>query len=144
MRLRTSVERIDRDGDGWVVRTSAGDLAAPHVVVATGYLHAGHIPEWPGRDRFGGTLLHAAAYRNPAPYEGRDVLVVGPGCTGMEIAYDLAEGGASARPARRADAAEPPPPLAGRAALREGPGQGAAASAATRSSTRCASRSSAT
>ena len=95
VRLRTSVDRIDREGDGWVVRTSAGDMAAQHVIVATGYLHAGHVPEWPGRDRFGGTLIHAAAYRNPAPYEGRDVLVVGPGCTGMEIAYDLAEGGAS-------------------------------------------------
>jgi len=26
VRLRTSVERIDRDGDGWVVRTSAGEV----------------------------------------------------------------------------------------------------------------------
>jgi putative flavoprotein involved in K+ transport len=95
VRLRTAVERIDRDGDGWVVRTSAGDMATRHVVVATGYLRDGHIPSWPGRDRFGGTLVHAAAYRNPAPYEGRDVLVVGPGCTGFEIAYDLAEGGAA-------------------------------------------------
>ena len=42
-----------------------------------------------------GTLVHAAAYRNPAPYAGADVLVVGAGCTGMEIAYDLATGGAA-------------------------------------------------
>jgi putative flavoprotein involved in K+ transport len=95
VRVRTTAERVDRDGDGWLVRTSSGDLAASHVVVATGYLRDGHIPDWPGRDRFGGTLIHAAEYRNPAPYAGRDVLVVGPGCTGMEIAYDLAEGGAA-------------------------------------------------
>jgi cation diffusion facilitator CzcD-associated flavoprotein CzcO len=94
VRLRTAVERIDRDGEGFVVRTSAGDIAADHVVVATGYARAGRIPAWPGRERFGGPLLHAADYRNPAPFAGGDVLVVGPGCSGMEIAYDLATGGA--------------------------------------------------
>jgi putative flavoprotein involved in K+ transport len=94
VRLRTSAERIDRDGDGFVVRTSAGDLAAAHVVVATGYARAGRIPAWPGRERFGGTLLHAADYRNPAPFRDREVLVVGAGCSGMEIAYDVATGGA--------------------------------------------------
>jgi cation diffusion facilitator CzcD-associated flavoprotein CzcO len=95
VRLRTAVERIDRDGDRFVVRTSAGDLTAAHVVVATGHLRDARVPPWPGRERFGGTLLHAAAYRNPAPYAGADVLVVGSGCTGMEIAYDLATGGAA-------------------------------------------------
>jgi cation diffusion facilitator CzcD-associated flavoprotein CzcO len=94
VRLRTPVERIDREGDGFVVRTAAGDIAADHVVVATGYARAGHIPAWPGRERFGGTLLHAADYRDPAPFRDSDVLVVGAGCSGMEIAYDLATGGA--------------------------------------------------
>jgi cation diffusion facilitator CzcD-associated flavoprotein CzcO len=94
VRLGTSVERVDRDGDGWVVRTSAGDFRTAHVVVATGYAHSGHIPDWAGRDRFGGSILHAADYRNPGPYRGADALVVGAGCSGMEIAYDLATGGA--------------------------------------------------
>jgi cation diffusion facilitator CzcD-associated flavoprotein CzcO len=95
VRLRTPVERIEREGDdGFVVRTSAGDIAAEHVVVATGYARAGHIPSWPGRERFGGTVLHAADYRNPAAFRDGDVLVVGAGCSGMEIAYDLATGGA--------------------------------------------------
>jgi putative flavoprotein involved in K+ transport len=94
VRLRTRVERIDPDGAGWTVRTSAGDFPAEHVVVAAGYEHTPYVPEWPGRDRFRGALLHAAEYRNPEPFRDRDVLVVGPGCSGMEIAYDLAEGGA--------------------------------------------------
>jgi cation diffusion facilitator CzcD-associated flavoprotein CzcO len=95
VRLRVAAERIDRDGDAWVVRTSAGDMAAAHVVVATGYAHDGRIPAWPGRERFAGALLHAADYRNPAPFRDLDVLVVGAGCSGMEIAYDLALGGAA-------------------------------------------------
>ena len=94
VRLSTSVERIDPDGAGWVVRTSAGDVTAEQVVVAAGYEHTPFVPDWPGRERFRGSLLHAAEYRNPEPFRDRDVLVVGPGCSGMEIAYDLAEGGA--------------------------------------------------
>jgi cation diffusion facilitator CzcD-associated flavoprotein CzcO len=94
VQLRTRVDRIDRDGDGWVVRTSSGDVPAGHVVVATGYQHTGYIPDWPGRERFAGSLIHAADYRNPDPYVAADTLVVGPGCSGMEIAYDLATGGA--------------------------------------------------
>jgi flavin-dependent dehydrogenase len=94
VRLSTNVDRIDAHGAGWVVRTSSGDVPAEHVVVAAGYEHTPHVPDWPGRERFDGALLHAAEYCNPDPYRGRDVLVVGPGCSGMEIAYDLAGGGA--------------------------------------------------
>jgi cation diffusion facilitator CzcD-associated flavoprotein CzcO len=94
IQVNTRVERIDRDEDGWALRTSAGDLAAEQVIVSSGYAHTPYIPDWPGRDRYDGMLLHAAAYRNPEPFRDRDVLVVGPGCSGMEIAYDLVQGGA--------------------------------------------------
>jgi cation diffusion facilitator CzcD-associated flavoprotein CzcO len=94
VRFDTTVERIDRDGDVWRIRTSQGDLAAGHVIVATGHSSTPHVPSWPGRDGFSGRLLHAAEYRNPAAFRDADVLVVGPGCSGMEIAYDLATGGA--------------------------------------------------
>lgn len=63
--------------------------------MATGYNHTPHIPDWPGRDTFSGELLHASEYRNAAPYAGRDVLVVGVGNTGAELAVDLVEGGAA-------------------------------------------------
>jgi cation diffusion facilitator CzcD-associated flavoprotein CzcO len=94
LRLGVTVDRIDRNGAAWVLRTSAGELPASHVIVATGFEHTPAIPEWPGRERFNGRLLHAGEYRNAEPFRGADVLVVGPGCSGMEIAYDLADGGA--------------------------------------------------
>jgi len=93
VRFGVQVERIAWNG-GWVVETSAGDVRAEHVIVATGFEHTPFLPGWPGRERFDGQLMHAAEYRNPEPFGGDDVLVVGPGCSGMEIAYDLAEGGA--------------------------------------------------
>jgi putative flavoprotein involved in K+ transport len=64
------------------------------VVVATGQNRAPHMPEWPGRDGFRGRLLHSADYRNPAPFAGARVLVVGSGNSGAEIAANLATGGA--------------------------------------------------
>jgi cation diffusion facilitator CzcD-associated flavoprotein CzcO len=94
VRLGTQVERIDRDDGGWIVRTSAGDMPASHVIVATGYENTPTIPDWPGRDSYQGRLLHAAEYMNAEPFQDADVLVVGPGCSGMEVAYDLAENGA--------------------------------------------------
>lgn len=95
LRLGTRVDRIDREDDGWVLHTSAGEVRAPQVVVATGYEHEPFVPDWSGRESFEGQLLHAGDYRNAEPFQGRKVLVVGPGCSGMEIAYDLADGGAS-------------------------------------------------
>ncbi|MEV0489113.1 flavin-containing monooxygenase [Streptomyces atratus] len=92
------VTRVDRaeDSTGWQLTASGGRvLTGRAVVVATGYNHTPRIPGWAGRDTFTGELLHASDYRNPAPYAGKDVLVVGIGNTGAEIAVDLAEGGAS-------------------------------------------------
>ncbi|HEX2416007.1 MAG TPA: NAD(P)/FAD-dependent oxidoreductase [Thermoleophilaceae bacterium] len=94
VRFGTRLERIDREGDGWVLRTSAGDMAAGQVIVAGGYSRRPFTPDWPGRESFRGRLLHAAEYRNPEPFRDEDVLVIGPGCSGAEIAYDIAEGGA--------------------------------------------------
>ncbi|MBP0461033.1 flavin-containing monooxygenase [Streptomyces montanisoli] len=92
------VTRVERagDGGGWLLRATGGrELTARAVVVATGYNHTPKLPAWPGADSYTGELRHAGEYRNAAPYEGRDVLVVGVGNTGAEIAVDLAEGGAA-------------------------------------------------
>ncbi|MEY7978016.1 flavin-containing monooxygenase [Streptomyces pilosus] len=92
------VSRIERtpDGTGWLLHATGGrELTGAAVVVATGYNHTPRVPDWPGRDTYTGKFLHASAYRAPQPHAGRDVLVVGVGNTGAEIAVDLAEGGAA-------------------------------------------------
>jgi putative flavoprotein involved in K+ transport len=83
------------DGAGWLLRASGGrELTGRAVVVATGFNHTPYVPEWPGREDWTGEFLHAGSYRSATPYAGRDVLVVGAGNTGAEIAVDLVEGGA--------------------------------------------------
>lgn len=93
IRFGTTVARLDPEDGGWRVETSSGAMRARWVVVATGYNRAPIVPDWPGRNTFTGELIHSSAYRNPTPF-GRDVLVVGAGNSGAEIAADLAERGA--------------------------------------------------
>jgi putative flavoprotein involved in K+ transport len=95
VRTGTAVERIDRAGAGWRVTTWSGALEADAVVVATGNANVPILPDWAGRDSFGGELVHSADYRNAEPYRGQDVLVVGSGNSAAEIATGLADGGAS-------------------------------------------------
>jgi putative flavoprotein involved in K+ transport len=94
LRFGTEVQRIARDDGAWRVHTSGGPLEARAVVVATGFDREPHMPDWPGRERFGGELIHSGAYRDAGHYRGRDVLVVGPGVSGAEIAELLVKGGA--------------------------------------------------
>jgi putative flavoprotein involved in K+ transport len=93
--VRTGVEAraVERVEAGWVVRTLDGGVEAERVVVATGYSCVPFLPDWPGA--FSGGIVHSSDYRNPAPYRGRRVLVVGAGNSGAEIAVDLADGGAA-------------------------------------------------
>ena len=95
LRLGTRVQRLERRGNGWLLITSGGDVLADQVVVATGYANEPIRPGWPGAERFEGLVQHSADYRDARPMRGRDVLVAGAGSSGMEIAYDLVEGGAA-------------------------------------------------
>lgn len=95
VRTGVEVETIERGGDGsWIVRSDHGDLSAPRVVIATGYNKHQHLPGWPGLETYTGDLTHSGNYRNPGPYVGKTVLVVGTGNSGAEIVVDLIEGGA--------------------------------------------------
>ena len=88
------VRRIDREGEGWRLETSQGPRSARAVVVATGYSRVPRLPDWPGRETFPGVVVHSSEYREPSPYRGRHVLVVGAGNSASEIALDMVGVGA--------------------------------------------------
>jgi putative flavoprotein involved in K+ transport len=90
-----TAERIDRSAAAWSVITDRGEWQAPYVVVATGYNNVPYIPPWPGIDGFTGQVIHAASFRNGKPFGGRDVLVVGAGNSGAEIALFASRDGAA-------------------------------------------------
>jgi cation diffusion facilitator CzcD-associated flavoprotein CzcO len=91
--FNTAVKRLRAEGDRWVADTASGTVSARVAVVATGLADAPYRPSWPGTELFRGQVMHSSEYRNPAPYAGKRVLVVGFGNSGGEIALDLAEAG---------------------------------------------------
>jgi putative flavoprotein involved in K+ transport len=113
VRLDTKAERVDNAGDGWSLQTTNGTFEARQVVLATGFLTEPRLPSWLGVESFEGELVHSGSYRTPDPFGGRDVLVVGSGNSGAEIAQDLAENGAG----RVRIAIRTPPQIAKRSSL---------------------------
>jgi cation diffusion facilitator CzcD-associated flavoprotein CzcO len=88
-----AVRTIRRNGRLWRAEAGQHSQSAPIVVVATGLADYPCSPTWPGMESFAGPVLHSSAYRNPAPFAGKRVLVVGYGNSGAEIALDLSEAG---------------------------------------------------
>ena len=95
LRLSTPVQRIEREDGAWKLVTPSGSLLARAAVVAAGFNHSPHLPEWPGSASFSGELLHSSKYKNAESFRGKHVVVVGTGNSGAEIAVDLADGGAA-------------------------------------------------
>jgi putative flavoprotein involved in K+ transport len=95
LRLSTPVERVDREDGAWKLATPSGPILARAIVIAAGYNHTPHLPQWPGSGTFAGELIHSAEYKNAERFRGKHVLVVGTGNSGAEIAVDLVEGGAA-------------------------------------------------
>ena len=91
--FNATVSRIRRVGMQWRVELAQGSISAPVVVIATGIADAPYRPSWPGSELYQGPVVHSSEYRNPAPYAGKRVLVVGFGNSGGEIALDLAKAG---------------------------------------------------
>jgi putative flavoprotein involved in K+ transport len=90
VREGVSVRSVERqDAGGFAVRTSAGTLSAAQVVVATGGYHVPRIPEVSKELPPYIQQLHSADYRNPDSLAEGEVLVVGTGQSGCQIAEDL-------------------------------------------------------
>jgi cation diffusion facilitator CzcD-associated flavoprotein CzcO len=89
----TAITSLRQERGRWRADTASGDIVAPVVVVATGIASAPYHPSWPGSEAYRGVTIHSSDYRNPSPYQGKRVLVVGFGNSGGEIALDLTEAG---------------------------------------------------
>ena len=92
--VETDVEVISckRTGDGFALRTSAGETSARAVVVATGHCDRPVIP-FTVSARGGLLSIHASQYRSPGELPGGGVLVVGASSSGVQIADELARAG---------------------------------------------------
>jgi putative flavoprotein involved in K+ transport len=92
IRTETRVSAVEASDDGFLLRTSGGEThRAAGVVAASGSFGNPYLPVLPGQETFGGNLLHVAEYRNPKPFAGQRIVVVGAGNSAVQVGYELAE-----------------------------------------------------
>jgi len=88
IRFNTEVAAVAPDDGVWKVTLKDGEaLQYTSVIVANGHLSDPRWPDFPGA--FDGTVIHSHHYRTAAPFEGKNVLVVGIGNSAVDIAVDL-------------------------------------------------------
>jgi putative flavoprotein involved in K+ transport len=94
VRLSSPVRSVRRDGAGGFEIEAGGEvLRSRQVVVATVGFTGPAIPAFAASLDPRVAQLHSSAYRNPGSVVGQDVVVVGAGNTGVQIADELARAG---------------------------------------------------
>jgi 4-hydroxyacetophenone monooxygenase len=92
---KVTAARWDEATGTWAVDISspqgAETLRARAVISAVGQLNEPFIPEFPGADTFTGPAFHTARWDHNVDLTGKDVVMVGAGATGFQIAPTIAE-----------------------------------------------------
>ena len=90
VQLKASVRSLTRSDGTYVVKTEDRELRADRVVVATGPFQVPFVPPVAGDLDDSVVQIHSADYRNPSQLPEGEVLVVGGGNSGFQIAEELA------------------------------------------------------
>ena len=101
IRYHTKVERASWSSEEgrWTVDLrdtesgAASRIRCAFLFMCTGYYdyEAGYTPEFPGRARFRGPVVHPQAWQGEVDYEGRRVVVIGSGATAVTLVPELAK-----------------------------------------------------
>jgi Flavin-binding monooxygenase-like len=89
----------DEEAERWsvVLRRADGskrEMHPRHVVLATGVSGIPNLPDIPTLHNFSGKVLHSSQYDDGDAWKGKNVLVIGSGNSGHDIAQDLHSSGA--------------------------------------------------
>jgi putative flavoprotein involved in K+ transport len=92
LRVETGVrvKRLTREGDRFVATSEDRRFEADNVVVAMSSWQRPRVPDYAPQLDSGIVQLHVAEYKNPGQLQEGDVLVVGAGNSGAEVAIEVA------------------------------------------------------
>lgn len=88
--LDTTVESLTRSSDCYVLDTNSKRFTADNIVIATGPFHSPNVPDFANELDSAITQFHSSDYQNHNQLPDGDILVVGAGNSGAEIAVELA------------------------------------------------------
>lgn len=91
IKLNTEVSKIEKAGEHYSVFTNGNTYITKNVIIATGPFHHPNIPSFAKNLSPGVLQLHSSEYKNPNQLKEGNVLVVGGGNSGAQIAVELAE-----------------------------------------------------
>lgn len=90
IKLNTKVEKVTRKNDCWEVTIRSKHGEATYVfdaiAICSGVYHEARWPNFPGEEKFEGKILHAKDYKEPSFFAEKNVVVVGNGASGVDIA----------------------------------------------------------
>jgi putative flavoprotein involved in K+ transport len=89
VRLGMTVDRLTRVGERYVVECGARRLEADNVIVATGYYGVTSVPGFAAELDPRIVQMHSSEYRDPSQLRTGDVLLVGAGNSGADIAMEV-------------------------------------------------------
>ncbi len=93
VRTGARVDRLSREGDRYLLKVGDRRVEARHVVIAMSSYQRGKTPAFAAELNPSITQLHSVDYRGSSQLPPGDVLIVGAGNSGAEIAIDLARDG---------------------------------------------------
>ncbi|MGC8341025.1 FAD-dependent oxidoreductase [Pantoea ananatis] len=93
-RLNTLITKLKKTDEGWSVTSiTEGHHTKTEVfdkvIITTGELWQPRIPKISGMEHFRGKVITSKDYRVPDAFQGKNVLVIGGGVSGADIASDL-------------------------------------------------------
>jgi putative flavoprotein involved in K+ transport len=93
VRTGVKVDRLARNGDGYLVTAGEDRFQADNVVVATGTFGRPYTPAFAGELDPEIVQLHSSEYKNPSQLQPGPVLVVGAAHSGADIALEVVAAG---------------------------------------------------
>lgn len=88
LRLNTTITSavFDEFNCLWRLTTDGGEeITGRYAVMAVGGLESPKMPDIPGLDDFGGTLMHTALWDHDVALEGKRVAIIGTGATALQV-----------------------------------------------------------
>jgi 4-hydroxyacetophenone monooxygenase len=96
IQVNTTVESCvwDDESQRWQVTTECGGRRTTHraraLITAVGFLNRPHQPRFDGEDEFSGVIMHTAEWDDTVELAGKNVVLLGAGCTAVQVATSVA------------------------------------------------------